>query len=61
VAELPLTDLPPRLIAEIKEWAQLRRAKPEAAAAELLRVPYAMRERRQGLEATLDAADRVRR
>jgi hypothetical protein len=62
MAELTLTDLPPRPVAEIKDWAKLRRETPEAAAVELLWIGlHAVRERRQDPDALLDAADdRVR-
>jgi len=59
MAELRLEDVPPRLMAELREWAQLRRTTLELAAHELLRVGlHAVRDRGQELPAGLDVTDK---
>lgn len=58
MAELLLNDLPARPAGEIKDGAKLRRATPEAATAELLRIGlHPVRARKQAPE---DADNRVR-
>lgn len=57
MAELILRDLPERLLAELNDWARLRRSSPEKAAVELIRIGlHAVRERRPDL-ADLDVAE----
>jgi hypothetical protein len=53
-----MLDVPQRLMAELRDWAKLRRGTVEEAAVEMMRIRlHAVREREQPLRPDLDVPD----